>query len=367
MESYGAILKRARENKNVSIEQIERETSITRQYIEAMEAEDVYVFPGEPYFIGFLKNYSDYLGLDTDEVLKYYTAKKIQETPVPQQLLEKHRPKFIKPLIISVIVLSLVGFGIYLYYKVFDVPAIKAEKARASIEQLKPHRYEFSGKTETHRMYKGDQIVVPERNGNGNIIVTIADTKGVLTLDTPAGSQILSLSEERELDIDGDGVHDIILYLSDIGQTDSSRGAEVRMLLKGEASDYIFLGDYETDESLIGTMNLSDGNQIVVREDTRAYPFTINVVFRGNNVFRYRVDRQQYIESYYKSGDQITVTASNAIRLWTSNINAMKIQVIADTATYDLEVGKAGQVEVEDIKWIRDSDGKYRLVVVELD
>ena len=50
-----------------------------------------------------------------------------------------------------------------------------------------------------------------------------------------------------------------------------------------------------------------------------------------------------------------------------SNINAMKIQIIADTSTYDLEVGRAGQIKVEDIKWVRDNDGKYRLVVVELD
>ena len=139
------------------------------------------------------------------------------------------------------------------------------------------------------------------------------------------------------------------------------------MLLKGEEDEYIFYTDIEQIEEQSTAVDLSNGNQIVILEDTRAYPFTINVVFRGSNVFRYRVDRQQYIESYYKSGDQITVTASNAIRVWTSNINAMKIQVIADTATYDLEVGKAGEVEVEDIKWIRDSDGKYRLVVVELD
>ena len=50
-----------------------------------------------------------------------------------------------------------------------------------------------------------------------------------------------------------------------------------------------------------------------------------------------------------------------------SNVNALKIQVIADTSYYDLEVGRAGQVKVEDIKWIRTSEGKYQLVVLELD
>ncbi|UKI55449.1 MAG: hypothetical protein L6V90_12785 [Treponema succinifaciens] len=50
-----------------------------------------------------------------------------------------------------------------------------------------------------------------------------------------------------------------------------------------------------------------------------------------------------------------------------SNINALKIHVIAGLSSYDLEVGRAGEVQAEDIKWVRDSDGKYRLVVLELD
>lgn len=61
------------------------------------------------------------------------------------------------------------------------------------------------------------------------------------------------------------------------------------------------------------------------------------------------------------------VTANNGVRVWMSNGNTVKFTVVADTKNYDLEIGKAGQVLVEDIKWVRDSEGKYRLVVVELD
>jgi hypothetical protein len=61
------------------------------------------------------------------------------------------------------------------------------------------------------------------------------------------------------------------------------------------------------------------------------------------------------------------MTANNGVRVWMSNGNTVKFTVIADTKSYDLEIGKAGQVLVEDIKWVRDSEGKYRLVVVELD
>ena len=61
------------------------------------------------------------------------------------------------------------------------------------------------------------------------------------------------------------------------------------------------------------------------------------------------------------------MTANNGVRVWMSNGNTVKFTVIADTKNYDLEIGKAGQVLVQDIKWVRDSEGKYKLVVVELD
>ena len=87
MESYGEILRNAREEKKVSMEAIERATAITKNYIDSLENERVEDFPGESYFIGFLSNYCEFLGLDKDEILRLYHAKKIQESPVPVELL----------------------------------------------------------------------------------------------------------------------------------------------------------------------------------------------------------------------------------------------------------------------------------------
>ncbi len=379
MESYGEKLREAREEKQLTIDQVARETSITHQYIAALETEDAEVFPGEPYMVGFLKNYADYLGVSSEELLKLYHAKKIQESPVPTELLKRNKPKFLIPLIISIVVLLLLGVGAYLYFVVFKVPEVREEKRKTAVETTKVHQYEFTGKTETKRLYVGDQILVPDstakkdsENG-GKIILTVMDTKGSLTIETPAGPQIIDLSEERDLDINGDGRQDIILYLSDISSSDGNHGAEVRMLLKDPNAIVLdSLPDLETNLSEIPTeaakpVASASGRQVVVLEDTRAYPFTVNASFRGSCVFRYRVDRNASVENYYRSGDIVNVTASNAVRLWMSNVNALKIQVIADTSYYDLEVGRAGQVKVEDIKWIRTSEGKYQLVVLELD
>ena len=73
------------------------------------------------------------------------------------------------------------------------------------------------------------------------------------------------------------------------------------------------------------------------------------------------------VENYYTNGDVVTMTANNKVRLWLSNGNTVKFQVIAATQTYELEIAKAGECVVEDIKWIRTDDGKYRLVVEPID
>ena len=102
-------------------------------------------------------------------------------------------------------------------------------------------------------------------------------------------------------------------------------------------------------------------------QDNRAYPFTTSITFRAPCIFRYKVDNQEPIEDYYTTNDLITVQSMNGIRMWVSNINAIKIQVLANSRTHDLEVGKAGQVVVQDIKWVREPDGTYKIAVIDVD
>jgi len=250
------------------------------------------------------------------------------------------------------------------------MPEIKNKKAETIAQNMKVHQYELTNIALTKRLYKGDQIIIPGKDAAGAIVLTVSNTLGKLTISTPVGNQILDLSEERELDVDGDGNPELILYVSDISATDGSRGAEIRMLKKDE----IPLEESVVEETpavpttaTTTQVPVKNIKQTLLLEDTRAYPYTVNVSFRGACVFRYRVDRKDTVEDYYASGDIVNIVASNAIRLWMSNINALKIQVIAYTKTYDLEVGKAGQVQAEDIKWVKDGEGKYRLVVMELD
>ncbi|MBQ7159772.1 MAG: helix-turn-helix domain-containing protein [Treponema sp.] len=363
MESYGALLKEARLAQELDFETISRDTTITRQYLEALEEENEAFFPGEPYLVGFLRNYSDYLGLDSNRICNLYHAKILQESPVPEGLIIKHRPKWIVPTIVAGCLLVLGGLtvgGIFLYQRYINNP----EREIALKKTAESSKYELTDKLLKERLYKGDQLILGMPTGN--VILTVADTSnGMLTIETPVGKQFVELSEELEMDVDGDSVPEMIVYVSDVSANETDRGAEVRIMLKSSANSAIA----ETKASEIPNVEDLPQNQqrTVVFEDNRPYPFTLNVTFRAGCVFRFRPDRKETTEDFFTNGDIVNVTASNSVRLWASNGNTAKIQIIADGKSFDLGVSKAGEVIAEDIRWIKDTDGKYKVVVVQLD
>ena len=363
MDSYGSILKSARENKGLEIEDASKSLTIESRYIRALEEEDSATFPGEAYLIGFLKNYSNFLDLDTEYLLKLYHNKKLQESPIPEGLIEKNRKKVLIPAIVipaAIFLLIIITVSTLLIIK----NKMKTEDKVITADDTKNRQYTLTDKKFVHRVYKGDQFLVPTDN-NSQIILTVRDTLSDFGLDTPSGVFYIELSEEAEIDITGDSISDMIVYVSDISSTDEKRGAEVSILLRHGISTQIAQVDIE--DIPFASEVTSKHPQKVILEDNRAYPFTINASFRGPCLFRDKVDRSDSVETYYQKGELFTATPHNGIRLWISNSNAVNFTIIADAKTFDLGMGAAGQVLVEDIKWIKDTDGKYKLVVIELD
>lgn len=72
MSELGLVLIRAREARGLTLEDAERDTRISRRYLQALEAEQFEVIPAPVYARGFLRSYSSYLGLDPQEVLALF-------------------------------------------------------------------------------------------------------------------------------------------------------------------------------------------------------------------------------------------------------------------------------------------------------
>ena len=82
MKELGSRLMRARETRGLTLEDAERDTRISRRYLQALETEQFEVIPAPVYARGFLRSYSQYLGLDPGEMLSLFPRDE-EELPPP--------------------------------------------------------------------------------------------------------------------------------------------------------------------------------------------------------------------------------------------------------------------------------------------
>ncbi len=78
MASIGYMLRKEREKRKISLEQISEETKIGTKYLKALETDDYTIFPGETYIIGFMRNYARAIGLDPVDIIRQYKSIKME-------------------------------------------------------------------------------------------------------------------------------------------------------------------------------------------------------------------------------------------------------------------------------------------------
>ena len=64
----GEILKAARNEKGLTLDQVSRQTKIRTKYLHSIEQSRWRDLPGVAYIIGFVKRYAEAVGLDPDKV-----------------------------------------------------------------------------------------------------------------------------------------------------------------------------------------------------------------------------------------------------------------------------------------------------------
>lgn len=72
MLTVGEILKKARLEKKISLEDTEKTTKIRQKYLRALEENDFDKLPPPTFTKGFIKNFSEFLGLNSKQVLMLY-------------------------------------------------------------------------------------------------------------------------------------------------------------------------------------------------------------------------------------------------------------------------------------------------------
>jgi cytoskeletal protein RodZ len=360
MESLGDKLRTTRTEKGISVNQVSRDTNITIRYIEALEAENFSIFPGEPYIIGFLKNYSSYLDLDVQKIISLYKAIRIQEQPVPVEQLLIHPPKFprfIIPSVLIIILLLACGWGISaLYSNRQKSLAQNASAVRTPVEIM------MEGNSMERRLYRNDSVLV--QLNNEVYKVELFNLGEAVTIRTPVGTVILDLSQEAIIDLDNNGFPDLRITVVDFAKNNADMGAQLLFFM----IDSISILDNNGYDS---SYSMTSVNTTIIPASPSAYPFTLQTNFLGYCMFRWEIlnerDRAGRNQNYFQRTDELNIQAQNGIRIWTSNAQAARVQVIGGGRTFPIDIGSPGEVVVTDVRWVRDDDNRFRLVLMRLE
>lgn len=380
MEAFGKKLTDARTSRGLDFDQVSRETNITRRYLEALEREDFTVFPGEPYLLGFLRNYCDYLGLNGNEIISSYKNMKIQEAPVPLKELMPARPLtdrlFSGPnaprimaglfVVVAVGLIAIAIAGVFIGGKL----AHREPKPVTVSETRAPTTWEIGSEEFKQRVYTGDTLMVT--TASGAFKMTVKETSPALKLETPVGIRVIELGQDINIDLSGDDLSDVKVFVADLFKNDPSRGADVQMVAGESAAAAAGGASAEPVDVVVpapaAASSTASARQTVLFEGGSAYPVILNATFRGYCLFRYEADRTTREERYYQKSELLTVQAKNGIRIWASNGNSVKLQMVAGGKTVDLEVSRPGEVIVRDLKWLKDEEtGRYKFVVMDID
>ena len=369
MESIGDKLRLEREQKSLSIEQIARDTNIAKRFLRALEEEDFSVFPGDPYLIGFLRNYADYLGLDPQEMVSLYRNFTIQSQPAPiEELLDRSRPKRVRTIIIVVfIVAALATGGVFLYPVLFGSGGDEA----VPVEPAKPEgvTYQLEEQYLERRFIVDDIVTVAI--GSAEYSLAVAGIDANVTLEVPGGTNVMRVGDERAVDLDGDNKMDVIVSLTDIDSDAKPASALMRISRYGiieSAAVTATTANTEAGEAgagtaVVGTPALSSRviEPVIIARSEALRPFRGSVIFRGYCLVRYVIDGEQREERYFQKGETLELDISRELRLWISNAGNMIIRVDG----IELDLGRPGEVSTRIVSWnLEAGSGQYLLSMV---
>ena len=158
MKTVGQILTEARVSKRYSLEQVETATKIRRNFLESIEADEYHKLPSLSYAKGFVKNYAQYLGLDTATVLAFFRRQTLEvprSSLLPKGMAEPLNRPFLRltpgrflGLVMGVLgILFLSYFGLQ-YWRLNTAPVIVIESPGNEIVSTE-RRIQLLGRTDS--------------------------------------------------------------------------------------------------------------------------------------------------------------------------------------------------------------------------
>jgi len=120
-ETIGNLLRRERENRNLSLQDVQDATKITVHNLSALEEDRFDYFPNRVYTRAFLRDYANYLGLDSAGLLERYQQTCAANPIVAAPVRRKSRLRAVFGVALTIVILGAVAGAVYVYYTGYGI------------------------------------------------------------------------------------------------------------------------------------------------------------------------------------------------------------------------------------------------------
>lgn len=198
-KSVGSVLRDQREKKKLTLQDVYKSIKIHPKYLRALEDDDYSVFDGKVHAKGFLKTYTEFLGLNLSEILAFWRREHesmFEKAPEEHFARFEHleAPKFVWTsgfiLTVSIVSIVILFFG-YLFFQ------YRSYTGNPNLEIFYPEEnrllevdiVDVTGRTELDsEVFINNQKVI--LNPTGNFATSIKLKEGINTLSILAVNKL---------------------------------------------------------------------------------------------------------------------------------------------------------------------------------
>ena len=189
---FGERLKRERELREVSMDELTKATRISARFVQALENEDWAKLPGGVFGHGFVRTIARYLGLNEEALLGEYDSARAEHSPPPPPKLEERipaPPKWLPAAAVLVVLLFIIGFFLTIRYVWHRYSTHRAEK-ESGAAPLSAQPQPQSGSAAAESTEQSSTAVLLDLSVSTSAATRVrilADDKLLLDAELPAG------------------------------------------------------------------------------------------------------------------------------------------------------------------------------------
>lgn len=198
MKTVGQMLRAAREEKKLTLQDIEKGTKIRLKFLLAIESDEFGIMPSQSYVKGFVKNYSEYVGLNSKTVLAFYRRQTVDApkshllpkgmaAPLNRSAFQLTPGKFIF-MMVSVLVTLFLTY-LFFQYQTLQKPPLLVVDSPINQDVFAETRVDVLGKTDSDATVTINGVSVLVR-ADGKFFDQIAVEPGINTITVVASSRL---------------------------------------------------------------------------------------------------------------------------------------------------------------------------------